>query len=90
MTLAVGYGRGAGEPPGTGCEPPGLVGEVAHARHADYHELLATPLKALAAAADELGGPGTKSLWYVATRARCWSAIWRSGLAWASPANIPT
>jgi epoxyqueuosine reductase len=68
VTLAVGYGRGAGEPPGTGCEPPGLVGEVArYARHADYHELLATPLKALAAAADELGGPGTKSLWYVDT-----------------------
>jgi len=43
-------------------------GEVArYARHADYHEVLAGPLRELAALLDELGGPSTRSLWYVDT-----------------------
>jgi len=33
----------------------------------DYHEVLSGKLKQLAAAIDELGGPGTRSLWYVDT-----------------------
>jgi epoxyqueuosine reductase len=43
-------------------------GEVArYARHADYHDVLAEPLKTLARFVDELGGSGTRSLWYVDT-----------------------
>ena len=38
-----------------------------YARHADYHDVLATPLKALSSFVDELGGAGTRSLWYVDT-----------------------
>ena len=38
-----------------------------YARYADYHEILAGPLKQLSAFVDELGGAGTRSLWYVDT-----------------------
>jgi epoxyqueuosine reductase len=38
-----------------------------YARFSDYHDVLATQLKALAAHIDQLGGPGTRSLWYVDT-----------------------
>ena len=38
-----------------------------YARHGDYHDILADKLKALSAFVDELGGPGTRSLWYVDT-----------------------
>jgi epoxyqueuosine reductase len=38
-----------------------------YARFSDYHEVLATQLKALAAYIDQLGGSGTRSLWYVDT-----------------------
>ncbi len=38
-----------------------------YARHADYHDILAQPLKELSAFIDELGGPETRSLWYVDT-----------------------
>jgi epoxyqueuosine reductase len=44
------------------------VGIVArYARFDDYHEVLAARLKALATYAGELGGEGTRSLWYVDT-----------------------
>ena len=43
----------------------GLVAR--YARFADYHNVLAAPLKQLAGFIDELGGPGTRSLWYVDT-----------------------
>ncbi|MEY4386648.1 MAG: tRNA epoxyqueuosine(34) reductase QueG [Verrucomicrobiota bacterium] len=44
------------------------VGVIArYARHADYHDVLAQPLKDLSRFVDELGGPGTESLWYVDT-----------------------
>jgi epoxyqueuosine reductase len=43
-------------------------GKVArYARYADYHDVLANPLRALSAYLDGLGGPGTRSLWYVDT-----------------------
>ena len=45
--------------------PPGLISR--YARHADYHDVLAAPLRQLAAFVDALGGPGTRSLWYVDT-----------------------
>lgn len=38
-----------------------------YARHADYHEVLAGPLRQLAAEVDAVGGPGARSLWYVDT-----------------------
>lgn len=38
-----------------------------YARHMDYHDALGVRLEELSAFADELGGPGTRSLWYVDT-----------------------
>ena len=38
-----------------------------YARFADYHDVLAERLKQLAALVNDLGGPGTRSLWYVDT-----------------------
>ncbi len=46
----------------------GTAGEIArYARHDDYHDVLAEPLKRLSHFIDELGGAGTRSLWYVDT-----------------------
>jgi epoxyqueuosine reductase len=45
--------------------PRGLIAR--YARHADYHDILAAPLKELSAFIDTLGGPDTRSLWYVDT-----------------------
>jgi epoxyqueuosine reductase len=66
VVLAASYG---GQMPDAACKmPPKHRGVVArYSCHADYHEILAGPLKQLAAYADELGGPGTRSLWYVDT-----------------------
>jgi epoxyqueuosine reductase len=62
VTLAVSYHGPEPEPGGT------FRGVVArYARHSDYHDVLAAPLKALAITMDSLGGPGTRSLWYVDT-----------------------
>lgn len=38
-----------------------------YARHTDYHEVMGERLRHLALFADALGGPGTRSLWYVDT-----------------------
>ncbi len=38
-----------------------------YARYADYHDVLVEPLKQLSAFVDEIGGSGTRSLWYVDT-----------------------
>lgn len=38
-----------------------------YARYPDYHDLLTEPLKALTRLVNELGGDGTRSLWYVDT-----------------------
>jgi epoxyqueuosine reductase len=38
-----------------------------YARYDDYHDVLAGPLRELAAFIDALGGAGTRSLWYVDT-----------------------
>ncbi|HLH53382.1 MAG TPA: tRNA epoxyqueuosine(34) reductase QueG [Verrucomicrobiae bacterium] len=43
-------------------------GEIArYARYQDYHDVLGARLKQLCAFMDELGGAGTRSLWYVDT-----------------------
>jgi epoxyqueuosine reductase len=47
---------------------PGKTGLVArYAQHADYHDVLAPRLKALTEFVNTVGGPETKSLWYVDT-----------------------
>jgi len=38
-----------------------------YASHADYHDILGAQLKTLSAFVDQIGGPGTRSLWYVDT-----------------------
>ena len=44
------------------------TGAVArYARYGDYHDILAPRLAELSSFLDQLGGPGTKSLWYVDT-----------------------
>ncbi len=46
-------------------EPVGLVAR--YAQHTDYHDVLAPHLKELAEFVNTIGGPETKSLWYVDT-----------------------
>ena len=46
-------------------EPVGLVAR--YAQHADYHDLLAERLKEVTNFVNSLGGPETRSLWYVDT-----------------------
>ncbi len=49
----------------SGAQGRGVVAR--YARHRDYHDVLAEPLKTLTAFVNELGGPETRSLWYVDT-----------------------
>ena len=64
ICLAVAY-DGGGE---SRSRPSPHIGVVArYARHSDYHEVLAEPLRQLTACIDQLGGPNTRSLWYVDT-----------------------
>ncbi len=71
VTLAVSYGDPAAgnvETPSAGASGTPAVGAVArYARHADYHEVLAPSLRRLTECINELGGPNTRSLWYVDT-----------------------
>ena len=67
VTLAISY-AGDAEPGSTPAPPDGFRGEVArYARHADYHDVLAGPLRELTAWLDEAGRASTRSLWYVDT-----------------------
>ncbi len=54
-----------GGPAGAGHSPHGVVARYARAR--DYHEVLAGPLQALTQFVNQLGGPETRSRWYVDT-----------------------
>jgi epoxyqueuosine reductase len=46
----------------------GSIGQIArYARFSDYHDVLASRLKSLAAYLSQLGGAGTLSIWYVDT-----------------------
>lgn len=67
IALAVSYADPARETAGevSTSGPAGIVAR--YARHADYHEVLAEPLKGLADFTDQVGGPGTRSRWYVDT-----------------------
>jgi epoxyqueuosine reductase len=51
--------------PAIGLRPSGVIAR--YAQFADYHDLLAERLKALAEFVNRLGGDGTRSLWYVDT-----------------------
>ena len=63
VVLASAYG-----PPVSKLQQPDPRGVIArYAQHADYHDVLADRLKILSDFIDELGGPGTRSLWYVDT-----------------------
>ena len=48
-----------------GLRTKGIVAR--YARFTDYHDVLAVPLKQLAGFIHDVGGPGTRSLWYVDT-----------------------
>ncbi|MBM3836539.1 MAG: tRNA epoxyqueuosine(34) reductase QueG [Verrucomicrobia bacterium] len=73
ITLAVNYANrrdSASAPDDSRFTPPaprptGIVAR--YARYTDYHEALAEPLKQLTQHVNSLGGPGTRSLWYVDT-----------------------
>ncbi|MBU6400547.1 MAG: tRNA epoxyqueuosine(34) reductase QueG [Verrucomicrobia bacterium] len=81
VTLAVSYGDSPPTPgsprrtalavdstPSAPTPPAGPAGVLArYARFTDYHQVLAHPLQALARWIDQLGGPGTRSLWYIDT-----------------------
>jgi epoxyqueuosine reductase len=64
VVLAASYQT---EKPSSILDPPssGLVAR--YARFADYHDVLGERLKQLANLANQLGGAGTRSLWYVDT-----------------------
>jgi len=64
VTLAVSYGSQSPHS-GSGDSKSGIIAR--YARFNDYHDALAAPLKELADLANALGGPGTRSLWYVDT-----------------------
>jgi epoxyqueuosine reductase len=63
IVLAAAYGPKPSEEHRT--EPHGLIAR--YAQHADYHEVLAEKLRILTDFLNTLGGPGTRSLWYVDT-----------------------
>jgi epoxyqueuosine reductase len=71
ITLAASYARrspGTQPAPNSGNLPPPGSGRIArYARYADYHDVLAAPLKSLTQRVNELGGHDTRSLWYVDT-----------------------
>jgi epoxyqueuosine reductase len=64
IVLAASYGSTASAGSGSAAGS-GVIAR--YARHSDYHDLLAGPLRELTALVNELGGPGTHSLWYVDT-----------------------
>jgi epoxyqueuosine reductase len=63
ISLAIAYPNIGGLE--TMSSPRGVVAR--YARFTDYHDVIAERLKSLTAFVNELGGPATKSLWYVDT-----------------------
>ena len=64
VLLAINYAAREVQEPGQTHET-GLVAR--YARYEDYHDILAPRLAELSGFIDQLGGPGTRSLWYVDT-----------------------
>ncbi len=68
VTLAAPYATGAGNADPAADRPAACRGVIArYARYADYHDVLGVALRALTDYLNELGGPATRSLWYVDT-----------------------
>ncbi|MBI3849776.1 MAG: tRNA epoxyqueuosine(34) reductase QueG [Verrucomicrobia bacterium] len=69
ITLAVSYDNNNDtanfQPSTLNSQPAGLIAR--YARFTDYHEVLGERLKQLSAFVNQLGGKGTRSLWYVDT-----------------------
>ncbi len=68
VVLAASYWHPEKDGAGASVGRIGANGVVArYARHADYHDALAGPLRTLTGEIDSAGGAGTRSLWYVDT-----------------------
>lgn len=70
IVVAASYGDASGQGfgvPRSGFRVPGSAFVARYARHADYHEVLGARLKELCEFINQLGGPDTRSLWYVDT-----------------------
>lgn len=66
LCLAASYGQSGGAPQAP--PPSRFPSAVArYARYADYHDVLGARLKLLSEFLTQLGGPATRSLWYVDT-----------------------
>lgn len=65
VVLAVSYHSPDGAMSPASADRRGVVAR--YARSSDYHELLVPALESLAGFLDELGGAGTRSVWYVDT-----------------------
>ncbi|HUR45450.1 MAG TPA: tRNA epoxyqueuosine(34) reductase QueG [Candidatus Saccharimonadales bacterium] len=65
LALAAAYPQGENAPSVNEPRRHGIVAR--YARFADYHDVLAEKLKQLTAYLNQLGGEGTRSLWYVDT-----------------------
>ena len=65
VTLAVSYSQPPAPHSPFRIPHSGIVAR--YARFADYHDVLAEPLRQLTTFINKLGGPGTRSLWYVDT-----------------------
>jgi epoxyqueuosine reductase len=68
ICVAASYAIAAPVPVPEAASTSGTRGVVArYARCADYHEVMGSRMRDLAGFVDALGGPGTRSLWYVDT-----------------------
>ncbi len=65
ITLAVAYAGDKARPETSEADSQGVVAR--YARFADYHDVIGRQLKSLTELVNEVGGPGTRSLWYVDT-----------------------
>jgi epoxyqueuosine reductase len=66
LTLAVSYHAGEGPSENASADRPrGIVAR--YARYHDYHDVIGRLLQELTAFVNELGGPETRSLWYIDT-----------------------
>ena len=73
ITLATSYAALSDSTPHSALRTPHSQGTphsgvvARYAQYADYHEVLAPALKELTQFVESLGGPGTRSLWYIDT-----------------------
>jgi epoxyqueuosine reductase len=65
ITLAASYAVKNTEAPSAAARPRGEIAR--YARFSDYHQALGARLRSLTAFVNQMGGPATRSLWYVDT-----------------------